>query len=248
MRRVYLTCLTVVTVVCIILGSFIHLGGGSGDEEYVIDPAMDPMPEDFADGDFAGEVGELVISLHTGSVNVVPGDNFAVSGSNMDGIDWHMEADTLFVTGSTDGVDNSNPTEVTLTLPEYMSLRNADIELSLGNLSLEGVYAESANINCNEGNVVVRNSWLGNAQLAVNTGNAFLENVEFNFLEARCDLGNTDILTTTAPSDYDMELTASHGDIFVAGELVSHNGRYTQRADTGFILRVESETGNIAVQ
>ena len=244
MRRAYLACLTIVTVFCIILGSIIHLGRGSEDMEDSYAPAEEPMSFD----EMGGEVGQLAIYLSAGSVNIAIGDGYEIYGSNTDGIDWYIDGDTLFVTGATDGVDQNNPTVVNLTLPEYISLRYVSAELALGNITMEGVNTESTYINCEQGNATVSNSYLGDATVEVNTGNALLEDVDFTHLNVTCTVGNADISTRTALSDYDMELTTSRGKITVAGEEKGRNGRYTQRAEYGLTLRVESEAGNISVQ
>ena len=140
-----------------------------------------------------------------------------------------------------------NPPQIRITLPYDYLYENVEIDVDQGDVSISDLSAGSIRVACMAGDISVMGGFFLTAYMNENNGNVSLDGLVFDDMDIDCAQGNIDIILPGESEEYNMELTSATGLITVGDKFSSESGgMYTQRAE-GNNLRVNCETGNIAV-
>ena len=191
------------------------------------------MTEETAVG-FSDDFSSISIDVNAGSVEISAGDIFSFSGTGTTNVECRTQDGVLHVT-SFDTSNYLNPPQIRITLPYDYLYENVEIDV------------DPIRIACVAGDVSVRGGLLSTASINDYSGNVTLDGLVFDNMDIDCTMGNTDIMLPGVAEEYNMELISANGLITVGDKFSSQSGgMYTQRTE-GNNLRVNCETGNIAV-
>lgn len=248
MRKTYLTCLTIVTVFCIIVGSLAHLGsGGSEESSASIEPVLaadtDELPEAASDGK---NFKKVFIHLDAGLANISFGDMFSITGSNTASVTWDINEGSLIVHGYQ--IAEGEEPLLYITLPYDGLYTETEIDVDRGDIQVDHLSTGTMRLFCDQGNITVQGGSFDTVYMNETCGNITLEETAFNNMDIDCSEGNIDVQLSDPVSEYSMELTTAVGEISVGEEVKSKvNGQYTQHIESGSRLSVQVDTGNITV-
>ena len=214
-------------------------------EYFPAEPVRAEVTEETAVG-FSDDFSSISIDVNAGSVEISAGDIFSFSGTGTTNVECRTQDGVLHVT-SFDTSNYLNPPQIRITLPYDYLYENVEIDVDQGDISISDLSAGSIRIACVAGDVSVRGGLLSTASINDYSGNVTLDGLVFDNMDIDCTMGNTDIMLPGVAEEYNMELISANGLITVGDKFSSQSGgMYTQRTE-GNNLRVNCETGNIAV-
>ena len=193
----YLTLLTVVTVICIIIGCVLHLGFGFfswGTKKMTND---ETATESFKD---------ISLELDTGGVKIEKGTGFSVS--------YSYPSNALPEIKVSDGklvvkqkMKNINPKNMecylTITVPEGEVLGSVDGDLDVCSFEIHGISFDKSseiNITTDVGSIEFTDCTFGDLKLDADVGNIILDACTFKKLTANGDVGDIEINKCTFDS------------------------------------------------
>lgn len=222
-RTTYLIILTIVTIICIIIGIIWRLQGhyhGVLREDDL--KKTDKMTELSFDG-----FDSVNLELSVGDMDIVYGDGYQVLYNYPEKLkpQVKVKGDTLVVTQKTKsdfnfiGFDNLSSFsdldyDLIITIPKDAKLKDVFLSLDMGAVSLEDMEMNNLTIEADMGNVELSNSSCTNITANADMGNIEMENVTFMTAECDADMGSIEILN----SDFQFaECDADMGSIEISG-------------------------------
>lgn len=274
-KTLYLTVLSIVTVLCIIFGTIYHLTGwlGSGinfdlfhnNSSSKLDYNRITYSEDL------DSFNTINIDASVMDITIEIGDNYHLTYDCVSFLapEINVKNDTLTLTQPSVprfGGSN-NRCEMTLTIPSGAVLNNATIEADVGNITITDIsmgYIElqadvgeislnscdfnNSDIEADIGNLKINSCNLGKAEINADMGNINMTSCDFTDIEVSNDMGNISLSTDMDLSGYSMDIATELGNLTINGE--NHKRHYNQSAadspDT-YRLIIENEAGNIDV-
>ena len=238
--------LATVAAVSLVVRLFTNPYGPEESVEYFpAEPVRAEVTEETAVG-LSDDFSSISIDVNAGSVEISSGEIFSFSGANTTNVECRTQDGVLHVT-SFDTSNYLNPPQIRITLPYDYLYENVEIDVDQGDVSISDLSAGSIRVACMAGDISVMGGFFLTAYMNENNGNVSLDGLVFDDMDIDCAQGNIDIILPGESEEYNMELTSATGLITVGDKFSSESGgMYTQRAE-GNNLRVNCETGNIAV-
>jgi hypothetical protein len=247
-KTVYLSILTIVTVVCIAAGICYHiisgtigkLFGGSGTNQTSSGSRAD-------DKEILDDFDVIRLNVAAAEVFLESGSEFSIAynGSEEYRPQYSVENRALTVKSGNKKVHIGTKLEstITITVPEDAVLDKIDLSVNAGNMEIRGADAKDITIDLDAGNVEVYNGTyttvsadvdagnltfencvLTSAEMDTDMGNIELKSCAFDTLEAEADMGNIEVRSSQSLDDYDIQLETDLGSITVNGQ--SYSGGY----------------------
>lgn len=186
----------------------------------------------------------LTLSIGGAKVSIAPSEDgcIYIEATNMTKLQAYAQEEAIVIVGTHSNLTTSDAegSTVTLYLPEDYYLENTFVELGGGTLTfdfLEGntihlkvgagvvhaahMGADSLSLVCGAGQIVVDDMGANGISLEVGAGRIEVC-ADTMGLEGKCALGNLDITLKRAPSDYNLEVTCTVGEVNVDG--VNYSG------------------------
>lgn len=162
------------------------------------------------------------------------------------------------------------PQEITLTIPESVSLREIDItigagaltaeklegkeielEVGAGNIEVETLSSEKEmNLSVGAGNMEIDAVWAEKLEAACEAGRMYVDNVKVSSnVDVNCDVGYFYMNLAEEESSFNYDLECSLGDLSVGGE--SHSGfDFEDKIDNGANrnLKAECNVGSLEIE
>ncbi len=260
-RNVWIAMITIVTVCCVIGGTFHHIfGHGTG---FFGRGGIENMESGLEAFD------TLRVDVNLMDVTVTAGERFDLSCEYAEGLEpvYEVKNGTLTIRQRTYwnqrwGVNNAHCSLI-LTIPEQTPMDVIDVHTALGSIQLEGIAASACELQSNMGNCTVKKCDFDKSDLMTNMGGITVSDTDLGDAEVDNDMGEIEIddctfanLDITAAMGgvsvdaaqtldrYDMELGADLGSIHVNGH--SEGTQYHQSGDAGK-LSVSTNMGSIQV-
>lgn len=251
MKKVYVVVISAVTVMCVVVGTLIHVGGwmdgsifsfgvGSGNyQEYEKEQS---------------EFKSLRIEADVMSIKIQRGDGYHISYKASEKLmpKIELKGDTLVVTQPSKGFSfwswGNKKCEMTLTVPEGVQLADAEFDMDVGNLVISGISIEHMKIMADVGNVEL-DSCVGNRlEAESDVGNIEIRSSDFVDSKIETDVGNVYYSAASDLSEYDVNLATDIGKVTVDGNSYKRQFNQTASGDSnGHRLSVETDTGNIEI-
>lgn len=261
-KNVYLTVLTIVTVICVVIGLCYHTinfgvsfmdglnipffslsrnttsGNGSKSSEMLKDPE-DIMLDEF---------NTIKVDADVMDLNIEYGSNFSLSYYCNEKLipDYKVKDGVLTVTQNSDLTSlwgGNKKCSVTITVPEELEF--VDIASDVGDIDLKNLSIKTLTLTADVGDIDIIRCTLGQVTLTADLGDIDVENSSFIELKATNDVGDTDIESSISLSDYEIDLKTDIGEVEV-NDRNSH--RSFQQPGTGNgKLTVSNSTGDIEV-
>ena len=226
-----------ITLILVLVGLAIHIGGFW---EFGLFRKPEKAVANTASFD-AGEVKELSIDIDLGEVSIQKGTEFKVDYNYPEKYapKIEMEDGTLEITQKakkfTPGSMN-NKYYLNVTVPSNAELKNAEIELNLGELRIDGLTSNRITAEGDCGSLKINGCNAENADFQADLGEIEISGCNFNSLKteadmgdinvqgdfnsvyAVCDMGDIDINTVKNENEVDISAKCSLGDVKVNGK------------------------------
>ncbi len=266
-KTIYLTILTIVTVVCIIFGALYHIGGFFSNITFFnfLGGNLDRSPINYSEDLDAFEA--INLDTNVMDITIERGEGYHLSYNCEKYLEPEFEVKNNTFTLSQPDVSSpvfnisSNKCSMTLTVPSDVYFTKIDITSDVGAVSIEDIGAKTAifqadvgdltldtcafsdtNITADVGDITSLNTDLGNATISADVGDIELNDATFESLDLSNDVGDVDLDCATKLSNYQIELSTDVGDVTVNGK--NHDKDYS-RDGNGEKLTIENSTGDI---
>ncbi len=277
-KKLYLIIISTVTVFCIILGSAYHLCGWLFGDLFGISFVSGKSEESGRTNSGQGrnsyaetheafdslmiDASVMEITIETGSEYFVSYDcvSYLTPEIRTEGNVLIIEQPSVHKLSS-----GSNHCELTITIPSDVTLRSADIQADVGDISLTNISSEEITLLADVGNIEADsctftyadaeadvgavefdNCTLESCEISADVGAIAIEDCYFTDLELSGDLGDITVRTPLDLSNYNMELSVEMGSLKVNGN--TYKKSYDQNGTSGKHLQIENALGNIDVE
>lgn len=212
-KNIYLIVLTIVTIVCIVIGIFNWTSGFSGwfwseDDDAHTDAMTIVDTEAFDSMDLDIDVGDL---------EIVAGDSYQIQYyyPKKSEPDIKVENGRLVVTQKQKFkrhlYDNY---KMIITVPKDPEMKSLDLDMDMGSAELTDVYAKNLTVEADMGSIEIANSEFGVIDIAADMGSVTLDNVIFSQGSCEADMGSIEM---TGASFERVVCTADMGSIDIDG-------------------------------
>ena len=249
----YITVLTIVTVVSIIVGSVIHLYSCRDNMHFSYHFSSDNDGDSKMGEVFDKDFDNIEIGMALVEVEVKDGDAFKVDYKGKDKYKpvIKSDGDTLVVSNgdrnfpvSSIGAHGEN--KLTVTIPNGKVFDNAKIESVMADFDIDTLNAKNLDIEVPTGEIEIRNSKGDNLKAEVVKGDLRLEG-DFTDLDITAVLGNVEIDLAQDVNKYNVEANSELGSI-ECGDVKAHGASTSsQNGDLGNI-KVECSMGSVKIK
>lgn len=256
-KTLYLTILTIVTVICIIAGSCYHIIGWGSNFIHSL-PFISFNSDNYNDSDHGSsqkneEVGEfqkLTIDTNVMDVTITTGTNYSVSYDCTNNLipTYEVRDGELTVTqkGNHSWSWGNNHCDLKITVPADVKLDQCKITSNVGDIDVSGLHANTFTTNASVGDVTISDSELTNGDISSSTGDVDMKGITFDTLTITSSVGDVDFKTNSNLSDYEMHLGTSVGDVEVNNQNQGKN--FSQNGDSKNELSINASTGDVNVE
>lgn len=227
-RSVWITIITIITVCCVIGGTFYHIfrhgtgffgHGGTGKTSLELEA-----------------FNVVKVDANLMDVTVTAGDQFYLDCEYTDGLEplYEVKNGTLTIKQRayhTWGVHNAE-CSLSLTIPEQMD--SIDVHTALGNIRLEGISASECELLSNLGNCTLKKCSFAESDLTTNLGEISVSDTSLGEAEMNNDMGEIELDACTFG---DLSITAAMGSVTVDA---------AQGLD-GYEMDLEADMGSVYV-
>lgn len=193
-QKIYLIIITIVTAICIIVGSLIHVVGlfsfPKGSNQ-LSNMAIDGM-ESFS---------RVTVEAQVLEVNVEVGDDykFSYDCSRQEFVpEFAVEGDTLKIKQNvpkkfTRNNVKSDRAKVFIVVPNEKALLSIIATINVGEVKIKDLNMEICDVKTDVGNVEIENATMENLDAKSSVGNVELEDTNVQEMTAKCEVGNVEI-------------------------------------------------------
>ncbi len=258
-KKTYLAVLTLVTVAAIIIGSCIHILNAFYHWKDLFRLPGGHESVEAGTTDFENEydsVKSIKIDCAMSEVTIEEGDSFSVSFEGAERMRPAVsKSDDGTLSIIQDGDDHRLPlkdedNEITITVKEAEKLDRLDINLAMGDVKMDEVYASSINISAAMGNVRGEDLVADDIILDAAMGNIEFSEADFKNLRADAAMGSVSVDCKNDLAAYDITASADMGTIKVGGKNVDGKGKYSTSATGVRIgsINADCDLGNIDIR
>lgn len=240
-RRLWMWVIAIAAAFCLVVGVLATSG-----RDYEVYEESAPVPVDPENaGELSDDFRRIYITVDIGSVEISAGDMFSFSGANATYAECYVQDGALIVSNYIS--DSENMPQLHITLPSGNDYDDVEVSVNNGNITVSDLSASSLQLYSHMGDITLKGGMPSNTYMNQSEGNVTVEETVFDNMEIDCTQGNVDITLPGGPEVYNLDLAAAVGSLTVGNEVRSQSGGvYTQHTD-GSNLRVNCESGNIAV-
>lgn len=212
-KNIYLIVLTIVTIVCIVIGIFNWTSGFSGwfwsEDDYAHTDAMTIVDTEAFDS--------MDLDLDVGDLEIVAGDSYQIQYDypKKSEPDIKVENGRLVVTQKQKFKRHLyNNYKMIITVPKDPEMKSLDLDMDMGSAELTDVYAKNLTVEADMGSIEIDNSEFGVIDIAADMGSITLDNVIFSQGSCEADMGSIEM---TGASFERVVCTADMGSIDIDG-------------------------------
>lgn len=251
-KNIWMAILTVITVCCVIGGTFYHRGMFGLQDRFPFRDDKTIRVSTDLEAFCAINVDADMVDL-----SIKKGNHFYIDGKYTDRLklEYEIKDKTLYVKQKTvrkafwGGIRNES-CNITLTVPENSVMDSLDIKLAMGNVKVDGITSrnceavtnmggctfencsfDESDIDTNMGEITIKDTALGKAEIDNAMGSIEIERCTFQDLNADNSMGEISINVDQNLDNYQIDLKAEMGDVRVNGQ--SEGTKYHQSGNAG---------------
>ena len=232
-KSIYLTTITIITVICIIAGSLYHIGGFALSLFDNLIPHSDNSPGNVCSKELSvDEFSNLIFDTAVLNINITAGDNYTVSYKCNERLVPKIKSsgDTLTISQSERTNYKRNTTsEITVTIPEGAALNKLSFDTGVGDL-------------------YVTDCSFATCDVDGGTGNLNFENCAFDKMDIDGGTGNITVTSSQSLDGYMMDLDSGIGSITINGNDYGDEYEVNEKAEKVKHLIIDSGLGDIEVK
>lgn len=223
MRRIYIGAITLITIICVIVGTSrafggfhfgnftINIGGEWNDKT-----SKEMVREDNI---LLDDFTEIQVDVDVMGLTIKEGTDYSFSYYCTDNLipQYEVKDGILYITQSQKTKYGTNNCDATLTLPADVLLEKVYITSDVGGVEMDGLAIKDLSVYCDVGDINIDDTKMGYAKLEVSVGDLNIKRSEFEGLDVYSDVGDVDIQAAVDISEYSFDLTSDIGDIDLDG-------------------------------
>lgn len=256
-KTLYLTVLTIVTVICIIAGSCYHIIGWGTNFIHSI-PFISFNSDNYNDSEHGSsqkteEVGEfqkLDIQTNVMDVTIGTGTTYSISYNCTNSLIpiYEVKDGTLTITqkGSHTWSWGNNHCDMKITVPADAKLDQCKITSKVGDIDVSNLHAGTFTTNASVGDVDITDSELTNGDVSSSTGDINMKGITFDTMTITSSVGDVNFQSNSNLADYEMDLGTSVGDVEVNNRDQGKN--YSNNGSSNNELTINASTGDVNVE
>lgn len=194
------------------------------------------------------EYDSIKIDVPVADIIIEMGDSNSIQTETHEGqqLDCEVKNRTLYITGKLFRDQAKIKSGfVLVNLPKERDLKNVEVEVNMGNITLSCITARTMDLSSDMGNVTLSGcTALEKADCSSDMGDIAVDGSYPCTLKLESDMGNISAAITGASADYGMSLSADMGAVTLNGETV--NNSYTAPRSR-YSLTAQADMGNVTV-
>lgn len=251
-KSIYLTTITIITVICIIAGSLYHIGGlALGLFDNLI-PHSDNSPGNVCAKELSvDEFSNLIFDAAVLNINITAGDNYTVSYKCNERLVPKIKSsgDTLTISQRERTNYKRNTTsEITVTIPDGAALNKLSFNTGVGEVNLDALTAADAEFDTGVGDLYVTDCSFATCDVDSGTGNLNFENCAFDKMDIDGGTGNITVTSSQSLDGYMMDLDSGIGSITINGNDYGDEYEVNEKAEKVKHLIIDSGLGDIELK
>ena len=251
-KSIYLTTITIITVICIIAGSLYHIGGlALGLFDNLI-PHSDNSPGNVCTKELSvDEFSNLIFDAAVLNINITAGDNYTVSYKCNERLVPKIKSsgDTLTISQRERTNYKGNTTsEITVTIPDSAALNKLSFNTGVGEVNLDALTAADAEFDTGVGDLYVTDCSFAPCDVDGGTGNLSVENCAFDKMDIDGGTGNITVTSSQSLDGYMMDLDSGIGSITINGNDYGDEYEVNEKAEKVKHLIIDSGLGDIELK
>ena len=251
-KSIYLTTITIITVICIIAGSLYHIGGlAIGLFDNLI-PHSDNSPGNVCTKELSvDEFSNLIFDAAVLNINITAGDNYTVSYKCNERLVPKIKSsgDTLTISQRERTNYKGNTTsEITVTIPDSAALNKLSFNTGVGEVNLDALTAADAEFDTGVGDLYVTDCSFATCDVDGGTGNLSFENCAFDKMDIDGGTGNITVTSSQSLDGYMMDLDSGIGSITINGNDYGDEYEVNEKAEKVKHLIIDSGLGDIELK
>lgn len=184
---------------------------------------------DTIDTVYPGGITQLDFDLSCADVTIKTGDAFRVEAkkinakrfrTEVDGDTWEIECDTKNV----NRMSGDKVPTITITLPRSFVAEDAELALSMGDLTVKNLSARESSLEVGMGNLIATGFSSGDCEITIGMGSLELAGMITGQGFISCGMGSAELMLAGNPQDYGYNVTVGMGSVEINGEDISSDG------------------------
>ena len=239
--------ITLVTIVCVLVGCAIHFGGSFGGINVNIGNRENQgsVREDNIELD---SFTRICVDAAVMGLTVEKGDDYKLSYNCTKNLipEYEVKDGVLYINQKQKNTNwiGTNNCNAILTIPDGILLEMVEITSDVGDVNLDRLAIIDLTVYCDVGDVSVQESVIGDAKMELDVGDLDISDSEFESLDVYSDVGDIDIDSAADLSDYTFDIAAELGDIEVNGK--DYKDECYIKGDQG-LIKIGSDIGAIEI-
>lgn len=247
--------LVLVTIICIVVGTYIHVGGAfkggfkwSDLPSIHLGPSLKEEAASFSES--YKDVEELEIDMSFGNVTVVEGKELNVSYEGVKDLEPEvvLDDDKLTVKQKKNvrlkGIDlGKYKSELTVAVPSSEELKKISADLDMGDLKISGACCKELDADLDMGNLEIKDVKAGKIEADNDMGDCKVTDSEFDKLITDCNMGNITVSLNDSPDNYGIDANCDMGNISISGKNEGKSYKSTGSKD----IKIDVDMGNIEI-
>lgn len=248
-KNIYLTIITLITVICIIAGSLYHiLGYGlSFLGNFTGTRFGNPGPVE-SNRISVDPFDTLSIDTGTMDVTIKTGDDYSVEYTCNEQLVPKIESDnnTLTISQEQHKWSNVKSYELIVIVPEDATLSEVTVDTGVGDINISGLTIEDATFDTGVGDLKLKDCELNTCSVDSGTGDNTITDCSFNEMDIDSGIGDNKISSTKSLDGYSFDLDSGLGTIMINDDKLG--SEYTVNKKSSRHISVDSGTGNITIK
>ncbi|MCI8410503.1 MAG: DUF4097 domain-containing protein [Lachnospiraceae bacterium] len=239
-KNIYMGVITFITICCIITGvlkgGVLHFGSKNVHSE---EKNLEAYRKLFLEGDVM-------------DIEFKEGEKYSIHYEYTDGLDpiCSVNGDTLTIKQKKKrirffGIGNQT-CKVTIEIPQGTVLEDMNMELDVGEVTLDSIHNKATTIFLDVGEIEIDNSILGDTKLDIDTGEINILKSEFGNMEAKTDIGDIEISSIKDLTNYSFELKSGVGEVSVNDR--EHGRKYENDVQSDYKMKASTDIGDIDIR
>lgn len=257
-KTLYLSIISIITVICIVIGLLIHVIGPAVGW---LSDASDDLNDSgsFISGSMVSEeldaFSGIDFDIKVSDVTIAYGDTYAISYKTNKKVlvpQYEIKDDTLYIKQASDkplrGLSNNGNCSLQITVPREASLKLVKGNSDVGDFSMEKLGAKTIDVYVNVGDIDISDNTFDDITLGSDVGDMDLDNVTFTTADLSSDVGDIDLTSAVSLEAYAMDLSCATGDIEVNSD--SYRTKYQHQIGTESMntLTATTSVGDITIE
>lgn len=253
-KNIYLSIITLITIICIIAGTCYHLLGFG---VRIFSNIIPDSPNDkYSDSQTfsSSEIKTINIDASVSDITIKSGNEFKVSYScNQKHLipNINLNNDTINIIQKSDGnwlkslFRNNQNSDITITVPKDTYLEMIKADLSVGDLYMEDIKTKTSSFDFSVGDIDIKNCDIGESDLSFSTGDIDLSDSSFGNLTIDASVGDVDISSSDDLSEYNFDIDTGVGEVSINDN--TYNDTYNSKGTNGKTITIDGSTGDIDI-